>query len=153
MAAKANKVRSAHLVALLQALFVTFLWSTSWVLIKIGLDDIPALTFAGLRYTLAFLFLLPVFLHSHRTVVLFNLSRSTLTSATWKRLFLLGIVYYALTHGAQFISIAYLPAVTATLILGFTPVVVAVLSGLLLAERPMNIQWLGIGLSSFGLIV
>jgi drug/metabolite transporter (DMT)-like permease len=33
----------SHLVSVLQALFVTFLWSTSWVLIKIGLEDIPPL--------------------------------------------------------------------------------------------------------------
>ncbi|HLA42405.1 MAG TPA: EamA family transporter, partial [Aggregatilineales bacterium] len=55
---------SAHLSAVLQALFVTFLWSTSWVFIKFGLEDIPALTFAGLRYTLAFLCLLPLVLRS-----------------------------------------------------------------------------------------
>ena len=48
-----------RLVAILQALLVTFLWSTSWVLIKIGLAEIPPLTLAGLRYSLAFLFLLP----------------------------------------------------------------------------------------------
>jgi len=50
---------SPHTVANIQALLVTFLWSTSWVLIKYGLDEIPALTFAGLRYTAAFLILLP----------------------------------------------------------------------------------------------
>jgi drug/metabolite transporter (DMT)-like permease len=33
-------------------------------LIKIGLEDIPALPFAGLRYTLAFLCLLPFAAHS-----------------------------------------------------------------------------------------
>ena len=142
------KGRSTHLNALLQALLVTFLWSTSWVLIKIGLDDIPALTFAGLRYTLAFLILLPVFLHSHRSVALRNL-----TQTTWKQLLLLGIVYYTITHGAQFISIAYLPAVTANLVLSFSPIVVALLSTMLLAERPLKIQWLGIGVSMLGLIV
>ena len=46
--------------AILLALFVTFLWSTSWILIKIGLKEIPALTFAGLRYLLGFFFLLPL---------------------------------------------------------------------------------------------
>jgi len=61
---------SAHLRAALQALFVTGLWSTSWVLIKIGLRDLPPLTFAGLRYGLAFLCLLPFVLHSsHRKVL------------------------------------------------------------------------------------
>lgn len=63
------------------------------------------------------------------------------------------MVYYALNHGAQFISIAYLPAVTANLILGFTPVVVALLSVTLLAERPTTIQWFGVGLSSLGLLI
>ena len=33
---------SLHTWAVLQALFVTFLWSTSWVFIKFGLADIPA---------------------------------------------------------------------------------------------------------------
>lgn len=44
---------SGHHAAVLQALLVTFLWSTSYVFIKVGLRDIPALTFAGLRYGLA----------------------------------------------------------------------------------------------------
>ena len=43
---------SSNLIPVLQALFVTFLWSTSWVLIKVGLKEIPAISFAGLRYTL-----------------------------------------------------------------------------------------------------
>jgi len=51
---------SPHTRAVLQALFVTLLWSSSWVLIKQGLEDIPALTFAGLRYVLATICLLPL---------------------------------------------------------------------------------------------
>lgn len=52
---------SPRALALAQALFVTLLWSTSWILIEIGLDGIPALTFAGLRDGLAFV-LLPALL-------------------------------------------------------------------------------------------
>ena len=48
-----------HTKAIWQALLVTFLWSTSWVLIKFGLGEIPPLLFAGLRYGLAALILLP----------------------------------------------------------------------------------------------
>lgn len=47
----------------------------------------------------------------------------------------------------------YLPAVTANLILGFPPVVVALLSVILLAERLMTIQWFGISLSSLELLI
>ena len=44
-----------HALAVLQALLVTFLWSTSWILIKVGLDDLDLapISFAGLRYALA----------------------------------------------------------------------------------------------------
>ena len=69
--------RSPHFTAVFQALFVTFLWSTSWVLIKIGLEDIPALTFAGLRYGLASLCLLPFFFRSK------GVARSAATVARW----------------------------------------------------------------------
>lgn len=148
MAAKANNAQSAHIRAIWQALFVTFLWSTSWVLIKFGLDDIPALTFAGLRYTCAFLCLLPLLLRSYGLSTLRQLA-----PGAWKQLLLLGIIYYAVTHGAQFISIAYLSAITANRILGFTPVVVALLGMVMLSERPMRVQWLGIVVSIAGLVI
>ena len=67
--------RNPHTTAVLQALFVTFLWSTSVILVKIGLEDIPALTFAGMRYFLAFLVLLPFYIFSGRTKAVRNLGR------------------------------------------------------------------------------
>ncbi len=130
--------RTAHLTAVFQALFVTFLWSTSWVLIKIGLVDIPALTFAGLRYGLAFLCLLPFFLRSGGVAEVRQLNR-----AGWLSLLGLGLIFYALAQGAQFVGLAYLPAVTVNVMLGFTSVVVALLGLGLLGERPSIWQWLG----------
>jgi len=60
----------SHLKAILLALLVTFLWSTSFVIIKIGLAEIPPLTFAGLRYTIAFICLLPfVFTKNNKSVI------------------------------------------------------------------------------------
>jgi len=139
---------SPHLQAVLQALFVTFLWSTSWVLIKIGLQDIPALPFAGLRYTLAFLSLLPFALRRDR---LSSLRR--LPPGVWFRLVLLGLLFYAVTQGAQFLSLFYLPAVTVNLLLGFTPIIVAALGLALLGEPPTLVQWGGTGLYVVGVLV
>jgi drug/metabolite transporter (DMT)-like permease len=133
---------SPHLKAVLQALLVTFLWSTSWVLIKIGLDEIPALTFAGLRYALATACLLPLALSSRRV----RGELRGLTIADWRRLLLLALVLYTLTQGAQFLALAYLPAQTTSLLLSVTPVVVALASIVLLAERPTPRQWCGVGL-------
>lgn len=139
---------SPHLKAVLQALFVTFLWSTSWVLIKFGLTDIPALTFAGLRYGLAFLCLLPF---TFRPMYLTTLRPLTLQD--WLRLIGLGLIFYAVTQGAQFLGLAYLPANRVNLLLNFTPAVVTLLGILLLAEFPTSLQWAGIGLSLVGVLV
>lgn len=65
-----------QLGAVLEALFVTFLWSTSYVLMKLGLKDIPPLTFAGLRYSLAFLCLLPLVLRPATRQALPSMSRT-----------------------------------------------------------------------------
>ncbi|HEX9617321.1 MAG TPA: EamA family transporter [Anaerolineales bacterium] len=143
---------SSHRVAVLQALFVTLLWSTSWVLIKIGLEDIPALTFAGLRYSLAFASLLPFLLHPARRGSLRSIAPS-LPRTAWVNLLLLGLLYYTLTQGTQFIGLAYLPAVTVSLLLNFSPVVVALLSIGLLSERPTARQWLGVGFSVAGTVL
>lgn len=147
---------SPHLRAVLQALFVTFLWSTSWVLIKFGLEDIPPLVFAGLRYMVAFLVLLPFLWRSpepNKSVFRVPSAVKALTRADWGRLVLLGVVYYALTQGFSFVALAYAPAVSVTLILNFTAVFVAIFGIFTLGERPNGGQWLGMGVALVGAMV
>ena len=129
----------SHISAVFQALLVTFLWSTSWVLIKIGLVEIPALTFAGLRYTLAFVCLLPLGLRrANRAYV------RRLTGRDWVRLMILGFLMYTLTQGAQFAALVYLPSVTLSLLLSFSAVVAALLAMAFLREQPRKAQWAGV---------
>lgn len=139
---------SPHTRAVLQALFVTLLWSSSWVLIKQGLKDIPALTFAGLRYTLAFLCLLPLAAHRGDLRTLRRLPRRD-----WLTLSALGLLYYTVTQGAQFLGLERLPAVTTSLLLSFSPVMVALLGIALLSERITGAQWGGIALYLAGVLV
>jgi drug/metabolite transporter (DMT)-like permease len=139
---------SPHTRAALLAFLVTFLWSTSWVLIRIGLQDIPPLPFAGLRYTLAFLCLLPLALRTRQLAALRRASRRT-----WLRLALLGVLMYAITQGAQFVSLFYLPASTTSLLLSFTTILVAFLGTWLLRERPRFIQWIGTAVYLAGVAV
>jgi len=132
------KKLSPRLCTALLALLVTVLWSTSWVLIRIGLEDIPPLSFAGLRYTLAFLCLLPFAIRSRQLEPLRRAS-----AGTWLRLILLGVLFYAVTQGAQFLSLFYLPASTTSLVLSFTTILVAFLAAFFLRERPTIAQWAG----------
>lgn len=139
---------SPHFRAVFQALFVTFLWSTSWVLIKIGLEDIPPLTFAGLRHALAFVCLLPFAIRSRQL-----LSLRSLPIGVWARLIALGLLLYSVTQGAQFLSLFYLPAVTSSLLLSFTTIIVALMGIFLLRERPTALQWIGAGLYLVGVLL
>jgi drug/metabolite transporter (DMT)-like permease len=144
------KQLSPHTRAVLQALLVTFLWSTSWILIKFGLaEEIPALTFAGLRYSIAFLCLLPLVLRSRENLTAVRQLRRT----DIVRLVALGLIYYTVTQGSQFVSLGYLPAATVNLLLGFTSVVVAAMGLLLLGEKPSRAQWGGLLLYITGAVV
>ncbi len=138
---------SSRITTILQAIFVTILWASSWVLIKFGLrNDIPAITFAGLRYGLAWLCLLPFVLFKRKQ----RLALMQFPRSAWVRLGMLGLVFYTFTQGAQFLSLAYLPAAMASLLLNLTPMVVGITGIFLLNERPLTSQWFGIGLATLG---
>jgi drug/metabolite transporter (DMT)-like permease len=142
------KHKPFHLLSILQALLVTFLWSTSFIIIKWGLIEIPPITFAGLRYSLAFLCFLPVVLLKK---IYFQKVKS-LTSVQWKKLALLGVVFYTFTQGAQFLGLSLLPSVTVSLILNFTPIIVAIVGIFLLSEKPSLLQWIGAILFLIGIL-
>jgi len=143
-----RKQTHLHIQAVLQALLVTFLWATSWVLIKTGLHHIPSLVFAGLRYTVAVFCLLPLAARPTHLRVLRKLSRRK-----WQQLLLLGVLLYAITQGGQFLSLAALPAISVSLLLNSTPLLVALLGMFLLAERPTLLQWGGMGCYLLGITV
>ncbi len=140
--------RKRRLIAVLQALLVTFLWSTSWVLVKYGLEDIPPFIFAGMRYTLAFFLLLPVFLRSGQVRQL-----KALTPRLWWGLIGLGLVYYTITQGTQFLGLKLLPAITFSLLLNLSAPLVALMGIPLLKEFPTRLQWAGIGVFIIGIVV
>jgi drug/metabolite transporter (DMT)-like permease len=116
-------------------------------LIKFGLrNDIPAITFAGLRYGLAWLCLLPFILSKQERISEFR----RLSRADWFRLGTLGLVFYTLTQGSQFLGLAYLPAAMLNLLLNLTPVVVGFAGVIFLHDHPTPLQWFGIGLATIG---
>lgn len=136
--------RRDHIRAIIVAVFVTALWSSSWVLIRFGLDDegLTPLTFAGIRYVVAAVILVGVVVAvpRHRGEI------RTVAGAAWRRLAFLGVVIIAVTQGAQFLAIATQPAATTSLVLSLTPLLVAAGSTAALGERPDQRQLLGTGL-------
>ena len=143
-----NDPRLRHILSVLQALLVTFLWSTSFIIIKWGLADIPPITYAGLRYFLAFLCFLPFIFKKRYLDEIKQLSQRQ-----WKQLILLGFVFYTLTQGTQFLGLSLLPAVSVSLMLNFTPIVVAVLGIVFINEIPTRLQWVGAAIFILGILV
>lgn len=117
---------------------MTFLWSTSFIIIKWGLSEIPPITFAGLRYILAFLCFIPFILKKRYMEEIRGL-----TARQWQKLILLGFVFYTFTQGTQFLGLSLLPAVSVSLMLNFTPLLVAVMGYTLLNEKPRQLQLWG----------
>jgi drug/metabolite transporter (DMT)-like permease len=124
--------------ATFEALLVTLLWSSSYVLTKIGLSDVPPLTLVGFRYLIASLILLPIAIRKgeHRTI-----SRNS-----WWKLGLLGLLGYTIAQGLQCVGLYYLPSVSVTLILNFTPILVLVLNRVVSGGIPRKDQLAGMTL-------
>jgi len=141
----------SHRRALLFALFVTVLWSSSWIIIRFGLDDegLTPLTFAGVRYGLAAVVLAAVALGRRDT----RARITALRPRDWLRLTVLGLVMYTLTQGAQFVAIDNQPAATTSLVLSMTPLVVAIVAGRSLGERPVTRQVIGAALVAGGAVL
>jgi drug/metabolite transporter (DMT)-like permease len=139
----------SRLAATIQAVVVVFVWATSWILVKHNLHAIPALSFAGLRYGLAFVCLLALLLvrPALRSSVV------ALPRRSWLRLGALGLLLYGLTQATVFLGLYRLPAVTVSLLLGLTPALVAVLAIPLLGEVPAPLQGGGVLLSVAGALV
>jgi drug/metabolite transporter (DMT)-like permease len=139
-----------HTGAILIALFVTVLWSSSWVLIRWGLDDegLNPLTFAGIRYLLASLVLVALVMGAPRL----RYEVGSLGRARWGELALLGLIFVAVAQGAQFVAIDSQPAATSSLVLSLTPLIVAGASTVALAEKPTYRQVAGAGLIVLGAV-
>ena len=140
-----------HVLAVLQALAVTFLWSTSWILIKIGLDDldIAPISFAGMRYALAAIVLLPFGIRAMRS----RAGHEPLDGRLGARVAIYGLLFVAVAQGAQFAALSVLPATAVSLVLSSIPAVVALMALAVGHERATVGQAAGIALLTAGALL
>lgn len=132
-----------RLLAIMEAYLVTFLWSSSYVLVKIGLTQLSPLTLVALRYVVASAILVPLALARGEAKLLRE------TKNLLKMVFL-GLTGYTVAQGLQCLGLFYLPAVSVTFILNFTPVIVLALGVAFLGEYPTHLQLVGMGLVLLG---
>jgi len=127
----------------MEAYLVTFLWSSSYILVKIGLTQLSPLTLVSLRYIVATIILVLLALIKGESAFL-NERKNFL------KMVFLGFTGYTVAQGLQCVGLFYLPAVSVTFILNFTPVIVLFLGIMFLREYPTYFQLGGMGLVLLG---
>jgi drug/metabolite transporter (DMT)-like permease len=110
----------------LYALLV-LIWSSTWVAIKIGLEDCPPLLGAGVRFASAGLVLLAVTVARRR-----SLRSDPLLVG------LLALLPFAFAYGLVYWGEQHIPSGLAAVLFGVLPLYTAVIGGLLLPDEPMH---------------
>ncbi len=137
-------------VAIALAVVITFLWATSVVLIRVGLteEDVQPLGFAGVRFTLAAILLLPLALPRLRAVRVWTADRQSLLGAA-----AYGLLMFCVAQVGFYVALGDLSAATVGLFMGLAPVVTAVVTMRSRQERASLLQVLGIGVLVAGVVV
>lgn len=120
---------------------LVLIWSSTWVSIKIGLEDLPPLFGAGVRFGLAGVLLLggaAVARRSLRTDPVLAIVLAVLPFATTY-----GLIYWAEQH---------VPSGLAAVLFGVLPLYTALLAAIVLPDEPLRARLLaGIGIAIAGL--
>jgi drug/metabolite transporter (DMT)-like permease len=106
---------------------LVLIWSSTWVAIKIGLEDCPALLGAGIRFTAAGLVLLAITAARRRPL------RTDVRLAA-----VLALFPFALAYGLVYWGEQYIPSGLAAVLFGVLPLYVALLGAFFLPDQPLR---------------
>jgi len=124
----------------LYALLV-LIWSSTWVAIKIGLEDAPALLGAGIRFAFAGVLLLAFAAATRRPL-----------RTDWLLATLLAVFPFAITYGLVYWGEQHIPSGLTAVLFGILPLYTAVLASLLLHDEPLSARLLlGVAIAIGGL--
>jgi drug/metabolite transporter (DMT)-like permease len=107
--------------------------------------DIQPLTLVGYRYLIASIILISIAFgkKEHRKI----------SGEDWWKLGVLGLLGYTIAQGLQCVGLFYLPSVSVTLILNFTPVIVILLNFIFNGKTPTGAQIAGMAIVLLGAVL
>ena len=138
-----SELNKRRYIAIGVSLIVTMIWSSTFVIVKIGLESLGPLTIAGLRYSIGAMLLLPFMLFQKS-------QRKPISKNHWMRLVLIGISSYTIANGALFWGLKFIPATTGSFLLSLMPLLVLAGGTVFLKELPTGWQIFGVFLSLIG---
>jgi drug/metabolite transporter (DMT)-like permease len=103
------------------------IWSSTWVGIKIGLEDSPPLLGAGIRFALAGVVLLAVAAAQRRPL-----------GTDWRLAAVLALAPFAFAYGLVYWGEQYVPSGLAAVLFGVLPLYTALLGAVLLPDEPLR---------------
>jgi drug/metabolite transporter (DMT)-like permease len=106
---------------------LVLIWSSTWVAIKIGLEDCPPLLGAGVRFALAGLVLLVIAAVQRRPL-----------GTDWLLAAILALAPFAFAYGLVYWGEQYVPSGLAAVLFGILPLYTALLATVLLPDEPLR---------------
>jgi drug/metabolite transporter (DMT)-like permease len=118
-------------------------WGSTWLAIRIGLDDLPPLLFAGMRMLVAWAVLLPFALRA------FGAGRRP-TRAEWRGIALVGTVQIGISYALVFVSGQWISSGVSAALFATFPIWTSLLAHFLLADEPLT--WASAGAAAVGFL-
>jgi drug/metabolite transporter (DMT)-like permease len=110
---------------------LVLIWSSTWVAIKIGLEDCPPLLGAGVRFAAAGLVLLAIAAIQRRPL-----------RTDWVLAAVLALAPFAFAYGLVYWGEQYVPSGLAAVLFGILPLYTALLGTVLLPDEPLRLPLL-----------
>lgn len=127
-------------------LLLCFFWSTTWIFIKIGLEDLPPITFAVARFVLAMVILLPV-------IAIMKLPMPK-NAAEWRLVAITGLLQFTINYSTVFWSEQYITSGLAAVLQASITVFGLVLAWLFLpSERITKLKILSVMIGIIGVAI
>ncbi|MEO6392209.1 MAG: EamA family transporter [Pyrinomonadaceae bacterium] len=133
--------------AIIVWILLCLIWGSTWAFIKIGLRDLPPVTFVASRFVVAVVLLL----------IIARLRKATWprTLADWKLLAITGVLAFTINYGLLFWGENYTSSGLAALLQATIPLFGLLLAQIYLPNEPLTVRRLGgvlVGLAGVGII-
>jgi drug/metabolite transporter (DMT)-like permease len=127
-------------------LILCLLWGTTWIFIKIGLEDLPPITFAAARFVLAVILLAPLIIAGRLPL--------PGTAREWKLIALTGVLQFSFNYSAVFWSEQYITSGLAAVLQAMITVFGLVLAWIFLpSERITKLKVVAVAIGIIGVAV
>lgn len=121
-------------------------WGTTWLVIRVGLRDLPPLTGAGIRFIVAGLVM--------AALVPLLAKREGGGRAPWSVVIVQGLCQFALNYALVYLATAIIPSGLVSVLWSAYPLMLALLGHFGTGRETLVLrQWLGLGVSFVGIVL